>query len=380
VRLADEADLATWDSKAVDGPGGHVYQSRAWARHRARFGWDPQFLVLDDGFPALALKRRWRLLPGGSAYVSRGPVPAGDAPTTAARLDSIGAWLAGHGVDVVAADPEVPADAAFGARLAAAGFHEIEELQPSRHRLDVALPESGDVEALLKSFSATTRNLVRQAERQDLVVRRLDRVAGGEASTGRDPAGTGEAEPAGESAAGAEMARIAPADESAALDRLYVLLVDTARRRGFWLADRATFLSWTTEALEAGHLFALLVEEPGGALVAGATFYRHGNRLTYALSGEDAAARKDHAGATRLMLWSAMRIAMAERRGTMDLGGVDVRGARRRPRPEEPEHGMLTFKESFGATWVELAGAHERVIRPARYTMGRAMTRLLGGR
>jgi lipid II:glycine glycyltransferase (peptidoglycan interpeptide bridge formation enzyme) len=71
-----------------------------------------------------------------------------------------------------------------------------------------------------------------------------------------------------------------------------------------------------------------------------------------------------------------MQIAMAERRAIMDLGGVDVRGARRRPRPEEPEHGMLTFKESFGATWVELAGAHQRVVRPLRNALGRALGRL----
>jgi lipid II:glycine glycyltransferase (peptidoglycan interpeptide bridge formation enzyme) len=75
-----------------------------------------------------------------------------------------------------------------------------------------------------------------------------------------------------------------------------------------------------------------------------------------------------------------MRIAMGERRTIMDLGGVDVRGARRRPRPEEPEHGMLMFKESFGANWVDLAGAHERVIRPARYAIGRAVGRLIGTR
>lgn len=354
MRLAEAGDLATWDPRAVDGPGGHVYQSQAWARHRARFGWVPRFVVLDDGLPVLVLTRPWRLLGGGSAYVSRGPIPEGEPETTATRLVGLADWLGGQGIDVVAADPEVHAGSSYAQRLGTAGFRQIEELQPSRHRMDVALPRDGDDEALLKSFSATTRNLVRQAERQALVVRRVDR---------RAPDGTA----------------VDRAGEAAMIDRLYALLVDTARRRGFWLAGRGTFTSWTAEALAAGHLFALLVEDAGGRLLAGATFYRHGSRLTYALSGEHAAARKEQPGATRLLLWRAMQVAMAEGRAIMDLGGVDVRGARRRPEPGEPEHGMLAFKESFGATWVELAGAHERVIRPARYAAGRAISRLMGG-
>lgn len=361
MRAADAAELATWDARAVDGPGGHVYQSQAWARHRSRFGWQPRFVVLDDGLPVLALTRPWRVVGGGSAYVARGPIPDADPGTTADRLVGLAEWLGGQGIDVVAADPEVPADGRYAERLRAAGFRQIEELQPSRHRMDVTLPAADDEEGLLKSFSATTRNLVRQAERQGLVVRRLDRRTGDSATGGRSG-------PASDPAV----------DEGPMIDRLYDLLLDTARRRGFWLAGHATFSSWTAEALAAGHLLALLVEDPDGRLLAGATFYRHGNRLTYALSGEHEAARRDHPGATRFLLWKAMQIAMAEGRAIMDLGGVDVRGARRRPRPGEPEHGMLAFKESFGATWVELAGAHERVIRPLRYATGRAAGRILG--
>ena len=62
----------------------------------------------------------------------------------------------------------------------------------------------------------------------------------------------------------------------------------------------------------------------------------------------------------------------------MDLGGVDVPGARRRPREGEPAYGMLQFKESFGARWVELTGAHERVVRPLHYAAGRVASRLAG--
>src|SRR5262249_10250399 len=135
------------------------------------------------------------------------------------------------------------------------------------------------------------------------------------------------------------------------------------------------FRSWLTEALRDRLAFILVVEGPDGTPLGAASFHRHGDRLSYALSGEDTAARRDHPGATRLLLWRAIRVAMAEGRTRMDLGGVDVRGARRRPQPNEPEHGMLTFKESFGARWIEMTGAHERVVRPARYLAGRVIDR-----
>ena len=34
----DPGELADWDARTVDAPGGHVYQSRAWADHRRGVG------------------------------------------------------------------------------------------------------------------------------------------------------------------------------------------------------------------------------------------------------------------------------------------------------------------------------------------------------
>ncbi len=347
VRLADAGDLEQWDARAVEAPAGNVLQSRAWARHRQRLGWAAHFLVVDEALPVLALSRPWRGIGGASAYLSRGPIPAGDPGTTADRLVAVTAWLAERGVDVVAADPEVAAETGLAAQLRSAGYHQIEEIQPSRHRLDLDLPASGNEEAVFRGFSSTTRNLVRAAERQGLVIREI----------GVDGAA-------------------APEAIDLALQVLYGMLHETSRRRQFWLASESTFRSWLSEAIAARLAFILVVERPDGEPLGAASFHRHGNRLTYALSGERTAARRDHPGATRLLVWHAIRVAMAEGRTLMDLGGVDVRGARRKPRQAEPEHGMLLFKESFGARWVDMSGAHEKVIRPGRYLAGRVVDRV----
>ena len=57
----------------------------------------------------------------------------------------------------------------------------------------------------------------------------------------------------------------------------------------------------------------------------------------------------------------------------MDLDGADLAGARRIPEPSDRSYGLYQHKKSFGAEWVELTGAHERVARPMRYLAGRTL-------
>jgi hypothetical protein len=101
IREVGGADLDDWDTRAVDAPGGHVYQSRAWGEFQAGLGWRVRYLRFDDGFPVLVLQRRWPWIGGWSAYVSRGPVPTGSPTETAERQVELADWLAGRGVSVV---------------------------------------------------------------------------------------------------------------------------------------------------------------------------------------------------------------------------------------------------------------------------------------
>ena len=362
VRDATPAELADWDEHAVDAPGGHVYQSRAWAEHRGASGWTPRFLVSSDGGRVLALTRRWALVPGGSGYVPRGPAGTGDATRLARRLVDVGERLAGEGIDVVAADPEVPAsDAAFGAAIRAAGFHPIEEIQPSRHRVSLPLGPGADESSVFEAISKSTRQRVRGAEEAGLVVVR------------HDLAGAPPAPDDGFLAPGV------PA--SMALDRFYDLLLETGERRHFSFGPRRAFVAWWQAALEAGHLVYLEARAAGGAsaaaaVLAGLVLYRHGGRLSTVHSGDHAAGRREHPGALHLLRWRAIQLAIREGCTEMDLGGVDVAGARHEPREDDPLYGLYQHKRSFGARWLELTGAHERVFDPRGYALGRAVARL----
>jgi hypothetical protein len=356
VREASPAELEDWDELAVRSPDGNVQQSRAWAAYRAGFGWRPSFLVSEDGARILALARPWPLIGSDGVYVSRGPLPDPDPGVVLARLEAVTAWFAERGASVVSSDSEVPAATGYPDLLAAAGFHRIEEIQPSRHRLAVDLSGTRDPTALLAGFSATTRNMIRAAERSDLRVVTFEPADGTADAAG--PAGDGRVDLVSE------------------LTTLYGFMEATARRRGFGLASRERFLDWSRRAQADGLLVYLGAHEPAGGLVAGAVFQRHGRRWTYANAADDPRFRKTYPGAVRLLVWEALKRALGEGRTELDLGGVDVPGARRRPEPGEPAYGMLTFKESFGARWIELTGAHERVLNPARYALGRVTRRL----
>jgi len=361
VRAARPDEVADWDAATVDAPGGHVYQSIAWADHRRASGWQPRFLVADDGGRALALVRPWPLVRGGSAYLPRGPVAMGASPASlGARLLAFADALAADGIDVVAADAEVPAaDRSFRAAIEAGGFHAIEEIQPSRHRVSLPLEAGVDEDAAFGAIARSTRQRIRAAEQAGVAVVRHDAH-----TMDRDEPGDGFVEPAEPAAA--------------ALDRFYDLLLETGERRNFTFGPRGAFVGWWRAALAAGHLVYLeaRVGDGGGEPLAGLVLYRHGGRLSTVHSGDHAAARASHPGALHLLRWRAIELAIREGCTEMDLGGVDVPGARGEPHDGDPLYGLYQHKRSFGGRWLELTGAHERVDDPLGYRLGRVASRV----
>lgn len=349
VRDAAPDELTDWDERTVEAPGGHIYQSHAWAEHRRRSGWQPRFLVTDDGGRVLALSRPWALGGGGSAYLPRGPV-VGDASVLATRQVAVAETLGRDGIDVVAADPEVPAsETAFRTAITRAGFKPIEEIQPSRHRISLPLDGSTEDE-VFAAISKSTRQRIRKAADDLEPVVRHDRRS--------------RADPGDEFATPSEEAAVA-------LDRFYDLLLETGERRHFTFGPRDAFVAWWRAAFEAGHLVYLEALGDHGAPIAGLILYRHGGRLSTVHSGDAAEGREEHPGALHLLRWRAIQLAIREGCAEMDLGGADVVGARHEPREGDAMYGLYQHKVAFGGTWLELTGAHEQVFDARGYTVGR---------
>lgn len=355
--------LAGWDDLTVRVPGGNVEQSLAWGAHRARTGWRPHHLELADGSAVLALGRAWPLLGGGRLYVPKGPVPGGaDASGVADRLVAVAGWARAAGYDTLVADAEMPAATGYRAALAERGFKPVEEIGPSRHRVATPIPPGADDAILRALITKTARYEVGRAERLGVRIVRHDATP-----APADGMGPGFEEP------GREQRHEAA---TAAFERFHALLRAAGERRGFAIGTREVALAWWRDALAAGHLALLEAWSADGAYLAGAIFYRHGERLTYAHAADVVALRREQPGAARLILWRALQLVAREGRSELDLGGVDVAGARFEPRPGDAMYGLLEFKQSFGGRWVELAGAHERTLRPARARAGEILVGL----
>jgi hypothetical protein len=371
AHFATPEELEDWDARAVASRNGHVYQSREWSDYRAAHGSRTWHIAFDDGFRLLVIGRPDGARDAGLAYASRGPIPEADPAIGALRAAVAAELLAAAGMAALTVDGEAPAASGLAAHLAAAGFAPTEEEQVARHRMEVALgpadlPNS-DEKTIFGSFGATARNAIRQAERHGLTVRRLD--AGG----GRLEEEYGSSEPA-------EFDQVEPYDAAAVeamLRTFYEMLDRSAKASSFALTSEDLFVDWCRRAIAAGHMLYLQAEHPEDGPIAGAAFYRHGHRLTYALAGDRATERRKYPGAVPLLVWRGIQIGLDERRTTVDLGGVDVRGARGKPEKGDQTYGPYQFRESFGARWLELTGAHRKTMRHTPRSVGSAAARAL---
>jgi lipid II:glycine glycyltransferase (peptidoglycan interpeptide bridge formation enzyme) len=326
-----------WNARAVDVPGGHVLQGTAWAAHRASLGWTPHFVTFESGREALVLAHRQPPLPGFVAYAPRGPVSAGDpVDRVAERAAALAGWVRETRGTILAVDPELDADPAYERALAGAGFAEAEEIQPSRHRLVLAFEPGDDEATVLARVSKQTRQRIRAAESAGIEIV--------------------------EDAAGAH------------LDAFGTLIGATAERKHFTFSPEQGFVRWWRRVLETPH-GRFWVARHEDRLLGGLIAYRQGGHLATAFSADRADLRRELPGTMHLLRWHVIREALTDGLPSIDLGGVDVRGARAKPEKGAPNYGMWEHKASFGATWVESAPAHEIVLRPWVYRAG-----LLAGR
>jgi hypothetical protein len=365
ARLATADDLESWDAATVASPNGHVLQSRAWAEFRAAHGWHTWHIAFDDGFRMLVLGRP-RAGAAAAAYASRGPVPEHDSARSAGRAAAAAELLAEEGVPGLVVDGETPAAWGLARHLAAAGFEPTDEEQPSRHRMDVRLgPDdtpNSDEKTIFDSFGAQTRNLVRQAERHGLKVRRLD--AGGGRLEGDEAASELE-----------EFEHVGledPASVEQLLRGIHGMVDASVQPRTSPLASADPFVEWSRLAIAHGHALYLQAEHPQDGPVAAIGFARHGHRLSFSFVGARPELRRTYPGAIRLLVWRGIQIALDERRTVVDLGGVDTAELRRRPDKGDPTYGAYQFRESFGARWVEMTGAHRSRRQADRGGVGRA--------
>ena len=311
LREATAAELAAWDGRVVDVPGGDVHQSVAWGLQRARRAAAPPPRRSTTDRVALVLGRPWPLprrrprlraaRPGrrrrrrGGGRPARGDQPRGRRPRVRRRGGGPG-------------DP----GRVGRSRRSWRGLGSARSRRSARRATGSARRSAAatDEDRLFAGVATTTRQRIRAAERRGM------RSSATTARRGR-PTGPGRRRSARPDEAAGD--RVRPLPRPPARDR---------RARGF-ARRRPAPLAWWRAALAAGYLSFL---EARGARRRG----RSPGRLLPPRGpphlrplGRRRGLRRTIPGAMGLILWRALQLAVREGCAELDLGGVDV--ARRAP-------------------------------------------------
>lgn len=301
-----------------------------WGEVKEDTGWEPLRLLVRDGpAPVGSLQLLQRRIPRTRRtilYAPRGPMAEpGRWEVWDMLIAEARAEARRRGAILLKIDPAIPAgDSGTAAYLAEKGFRLVsagenfEGIQPRFvYRLDIRPSR----EELLANLHPKTRYNIRLAQRRGVEVRRLE-----------DPAG---------------------------LDTFYDILVETARRDGFLIRDRAYFRS-IRERMVPRERAAFYLATYQGRVIAGtlAMFCRDTCWYLYGASSN----RDRQVMPNYLLQWHM--IEEAQRRGCLLY---DFRGVSGDLRPDNPLYGLYRFKKGFGGELTEFLGEYDLVISPGAY-------------
>ncbi len=328
--LLSSEHKARWNEFVAGHPTGDFMQAWEWGELKARTGWEPLRVALqEDGEIIAGLQILKRPLPGGRSlfYAPRGPLVSLAAPERLGQLlTEVRALARAHRALALKIDPALPQpNEAFvrelkkwGARPAPV-FSAFGGIQP-RYVMKVNLEP--DLEALMASFHPKWRYNIRLAERKGVSIRQGTR------------------------------------EDIAAF---YEVLQETARRDGFGVRARSYFYDLWDIVLSAG-LGALFLGYLGEELLCGAIALALGKQCWYVYGASSN--RHRNAMPNHLLQWEMMK--WAKRRGCTIY---DMRGVA--PEKEGAAAGRLQglnrFKRGFGAEYVEYIGEFDLVFSPLWY-------------
>lgn len=340
-RPAAPGDEGAWQALLRGTASGDFLHDWAWAAVAAYDGQPQRRFVLDEEGEVVALvAAQERRLPLGRAfwYVPHGPVLDYGDPHAGERLRAvtIGLREVGRGARVVAAklEPRIEADSP-----AVTLFGRLRSDQRPLQVGQTRLVDLTDDDALLASFDKDTRYAVRRSQRE-----------------------------------GVEVHVRTDASDTAAIDALHALVLDTQRRAGFPRPPLERYRSaWA--ALGGAGRASILEARRGDELLASGMLVVEGDRSFYLFAGS----RREEAGepkhyASYLLQWEMMRRARELGSRTHDLWGIAPEGAG----PEHAWHGVGLFKKGFGGRVARWAGTWDLVVDPTLYRLRSAVAMARG--
>ncbi len=335
-RPATAEDEGAWQALLRRTASGDFLHDWAWAAVAAHDGQPQRRFVLDvEGEVVALVAAQERGLALGRAfwYVPHGPVLDYADARAGERLRAvtIGLREVGRRARVVAAklEPRIEAGSPAAALFS--------RLRPDPRPVQVGQTRLVDLtgdDALLASFDKDTRYAVRRSQREGVAVS----VCVG-------------------------------ASDTAPIDALHALVLDTQRRAGFPRPPLERYrIAWA--ALGGAGRASILEARRGDELLASGMLVVEGDRSFYLFAGS----RREEAGepkhyASYLLQWEMMRRARELGSRTHDLWGIAPEGAG----PEHAWHGVGLFKKGFGGRVARWAGTWDVVVDPILYRVRSAV-------
>jgi len=325
VRAATGDEIGRWDDLIARNPdGGHMVQSAAFAEVKRGDGLEPRFLVMEGPETIHVLALEGRVWLGRYWYVPLGPT--GD--DLEGIVDALRAYAAEQpGLLVVKIEPRLERSDALVARLEAMGLVRSRDMQVQTHTVVLDLAQGAD--ALLASFSQSTRRHIRKAQRDGYRVERVD---------------------------------VTPATR----DRMHAMMQTVAGGKGMaGMRERAYYdRFWQAFADHGTGQLYLGYDDDGDEPQAGIFVTFAGRTAVY----KDGGSRPDRriAGGAPLLLFTAMQDAIERGCTAFDLAGTPP--ADRLDDPEHPFHGLGQFKTRFGPVTSHLP-SFDLVLHPVRHRL-----------
>lgn len=336
ARLMDISEKEKFNKFIESSPKGHVLQTWEWGDLKAKTGWMPlRLLVEQDGVPAGAisiLKRRIPVLNKYIFYAPRGPVLDISVPGLFSFLLAEVKKLAQkHQAIFLKVDPDVPAEntlwqEAFkreGFRSAETG-EGFDGVQPKFvFRLDI----SPDEEELMANFHQKTRYNIRLSARKGVQI--IDH-------------GTKEDLPV-----------------------FYEVLKETCARDQF-LVRSYQYFEDLFEILSPPGYARLFLAKLDDQIIAGTILLKIGDKAWYLYGASSNAARNTMPN--YLIQWEMIKWSKAQGSNLYDFRGVPGNLTE-----DNPLYGLFRFKKGFNGEYTEFMGEYDLVYQPFFYWLYQTM-------
>ncbi|MFZ7104783.1 MAG: lipid II:glycine glycyltransferase FemX [Peptococcaceae bacterium] len=332
ARLIQEKEKDYFNDFIASVPKGHILQSFEWGEIKAKTGWQPLRLIIEDaGKPVAAVSILKRIIPGlkkAIFYAPRGPVfQIENEQVFDFILAEIKKLAQQHKAIFLKMDPDVSAEnEAFRGLLISRGFksaetgERFEGIQPKYvFRLDI----TPDEETLLANMHNKTRYNIRLAERKGVTIK---------SQCGKEELGD-----------------------------FYKILLETCERDNFLVRSYGYFEDMWEYLVKRGYA-KLFMAEYEGKFIAGTFAFIFGEKAWYIYGASGNSYR--NVMPNYLLQWTMIKWAKENNCSLYDFRGVPGNLTE-----ENPLYGLFKFKKGFNGEYTEFVGEFDLIYSSLYYRL-----------